>query len=171
MLWQSPMNKITVIIVIYLVIGCASKQKGVLFITGSYPEPPGWTKKRAIEYRDFMCFTGISKLNWSIEQARDGAIYDAVGVFLNYAEIKDKRVLEMFRQDLAPKIIDSDKRNEKGPYEITVSDFYWEKYAIKKTKKICYKGYAHLRWPIFKWIEFRRYVRESIEQKFEKRYR
>ena len=160
-------------ILIGFLVGCGlfRKEEGIILISGSYPVRPGWTKKGALEAGNYMYFTGMSNYKASIDKAKEEAIDNAVKFFLTYAGIKDEHVLELFRNDLTPKIISASKRkNEKGPYEVTVSDFYSEKYVIKETKKPCYKGFVQLQFQFPKWLELSRYVRSTTEQKYDRKF-
>lgn len=161
-----------VILIFGLVFGCGlfHKEEPVALVSTSYPVKPGWVKKRAWEGGDFVSFTGISTYKGSETKAKEDAISDGVKFLLGYAGIKDERVLELFWSDIAPKIITASKRQEKGPYEVIVSDFYLEKYIIKQTKKPCYKGYVQLQFTLPKWLELRNYVRATTEQKYYQKF-
>ncbi|MBI4722624.1 MAG: hypothetical protein HY769_06475 [Candidatus Stahlbacteria bacterium] len=165
--------KVAVVYFILFLCGCSlfHKEEGIILVSGSYPVRPGWTKKGALEAGDYMYFTGISSYKTSMDKAKEDAIDNAVKGFLRYAGIKDEQVLELFRNDLTPKIIAASKhKDEKGPYEVTVSDFYYEKYVIKETKKPCYKGFVQLQFQLQKWLELSRYVRSSTEQKYDRKF-
>jgi hypothetical protein len=149
--------------------GCIHKESPLALVSRSHPARPGWSKKEVWEVGNVIHFTGVSAMRTTKDRAKDEAIDAAVRNFLSYAGIKDKRVLEMFKSEFSPKVIMAAKRRESGPYQVMMSDYYWEKHIVKKTKKCCYKGYAQLRFPITKWTDFRRYIRNTTEQKYDEK--
>ena len=163
-----------VLVAVTFLCGCAlfsQKDKGILWSASSHPVRPGWSKKDVLEMGNYIFFTGESN-NYigDKEKTKELAIDDAVRFLLKYAGIKDKNVLELFRSDFTPKMITASKHKEKGPYEVMMSDFYWEKYIVKETNKPCYKGYVQLQFTLTKWTEFRNYVRATTEQNFEQKF-
>jgi hypothetical protein len=149
--------------------GCIHRESPLVIVSRSHPARPGWSKKDVWEVGNVIHFTGESTMKKSKERAKDEAIDAAVRNFLSYGGIKEKRVHEMFRSEFSPKVIMAAKRRESGPYEVMMSDYYWEKHMVKKTKMCLYKGYAQLRFPITRWTEFRRYIRSAVEQKYDKK--
>lgn len=148
---------------LWLLSSC-HKEQPLLLITGKYPAKPGWTKSAVVEGEDFMYFVGISKYKKTEKEASASAIDSAVKVFLTYAGIEKESDLETFRETFINELTNL-RKGEFALYDITISDYYWEKYVIKKTKKTCYKGYILLRWPTTEWLEFSKYVRQTIWHK------
>ncbi|MCK4306596.1 hypothetical protein KAW50_00045 [candidate division WOR-3 bacterium] len=148
-----------------LVSSCSSNKEQILFITGTYPAKPGWAKKSVTEGENFMYFTGVSNYKRTKKEARNEAIDEAVKTFLIYAGVKEGENLEAFRKEFTSQIITL-RGKEPALYNITIDDFYWEKYALKKRKIRLYKGHILLKWPTPRWTEFRRYVRQSSRQRF-----
>lgn len=138
-------------------------------MSGTHPVRPGWTKKEVWEQENLIFFAGASTYRESEAKAKEEAISNVVKFLLGYAGLKDgEETLELFHKDLTPKIITALKRKEKGPYGVVMSDFYLEKYIVRKTKKPCYKGYIQLQFPLPQWLELRSYVRATIAPKYHK---